>query len=463
MKQTETCEISQTADGSKVDELAMLVRQLVQSLRKASPGNDLADRALDYLKRHGLAGTLLRGNSAFVPEIVPAVMKPSKASEALGTSDSACRSESVPALQEALREAKYAIGSMKTEAETAAQGDEQMMLEACEQISNEGLEASLAIDAVLGTWDMHQSQEPSPLQAVQPVKCETCNDHGMIGGPSFYDPGEGGQPCPDCEEWHRNGLAAGDLMAWAAEVGGNRIAENVVEMTRDDLQRLIAERTPQTAPAAMAVPDERAAFDEFFRKRNGLHPDTDTTFRSDAAEPWRYWQARAVLAATPAAAPDMVSVKQVDANKYCQILAALGMEEEGDPVAEVQNLQALAVTSILLDVVPGSDGMGHEVYATSVEDVVDKLSDLGSRLEDYQLGIAVAPQALAGHRDVAFEAVRQKFCKLQRYSFFLDDKGNVRRTPDYCGNWVEFEAVHTLFEPAAVEAALAAQATQGGD
>ncbi|MDN5503260.1 MAG: hypothetical protein L0H10_05495 [Comamonas sp.] len=316
MKQTETCEISQTADGSKVDELAMLVRQLVQSLRKASPGNDLADRALDYLKRHGLAGTLLRGNSAFVPEIVPAVMKPSKASEALGTSDSACRSESVPALQEALREAKYAIGSMKTEAETAAQGDEQMMLEACEQISNEGLEASLAIDAVLGTWDMHQSQEPSPLQAVQPVKCETCNDHGMIGGPSFYDPGEGGQPCPDCEERHRNGLASGDLMAWAAEVGGNRIAENVVEMTRDDLQRLIAERAPN----------------------------------------------------------------------------------------------------------------GH-----------------------------------AGDRDAAFEAVRQRFCKLQRYSFFLDDKGNVRRTPDYSGNWVEFEAAHTLFEPAAVDAAIAAQAAQGGD
>lgn len=72
----------------------------------------------------------------------------------------------------------------------------------------------------------------------------------------------------------------------------------------------------------------------------------------------------------------------------------------------------------------------------------------------------------ASDRDAAFEAVRQKFCKLQRYSFFLDDKGNVRRTPDYCGNWVEFEAVHTLFEPAAVEAALAtlaALAAQGSE
>ncbi|GAB4059091.1 hypothetical protein [Uliginosibacterium sediminicola] len=31
-----------------------------------------------------------------------------------------------------------------------------------------------------------------------PEPCATCNGHGMIGGPSFYDPGEGGEPCPDC-------------------------------------------------------------------------------------------------------------------------------------------------------------------------------------------------------------------------------------------------------------------------
>lgn len=28
--------------------------------------------------------------------------------------------------------------------------------------------------------------------------CETCNGHGMIGGPSFREPDEGGVPCPDC-------------------------------------------------------------------------------------------------------------------------------------------------------------------------------------------------------------------------------------------------------------------------
>ena len=49
----------------------------------------------------------------------------------------------------ALIAARKAINSMKVEAETAAQGDEQMMLDACERISNEGLDASAAIDAAI--------------------------------------------------------------------------------------------------------------------------------------------------------------------------------------------------------------------------------------------------------------------------------------------------------------------------
>lgn len=63
-------------------------------------------------------------------------------------------------------------------------------------------------------------------------------------------------------------------------------------------------------------------------------------------------------------------------------------------------------------------------------------------------------------RDAAFEAVRKAFCKLQRYSFLLDSRGNVRRCADHCGSWVEFDAVHTLFEPQSVDAAIAAQAKE---
>ena len=42
------------------DDLAALVRRLAHSLRKAAPGNDLPEKALDYLKRESLQGSPLR-------------------------------------------------------------------------------------------------------------------------------------------------------------------------------------------------------------------------------------------------------------------------------------------------------------------------------------------------------------------------------------------------------------------
>lgn len=51
------------AAAVKVDDLAMLVRQLVHSLRKHSPDNTTAARAVDYLKRHELQGSPLRSLS----------------------------------------------------------------------------------------------------------------------------------------------------------------------------------------------------------------------------------------------------------------------------------------------------------------------------------------------------------------------------------------------------------------
>lgn len=68
------------------------------------------------------------------------------------------------ALVQALIGAQRAINSMKAEAETAAQGDEQMMLDACEQISNEGLEASLAIQAALSTAAQPLTQDEQENQ-----------------------------------------------------------------------------------------------------------------------------------------------------------------------------------------------------------------------------------------------------------------------------------------------------------
>lgn len=80
--------------------LAMLVRRLVHALRKAAPGNDLADQAMGYLTSYGLAGTFLHGSSAFVPENVPIGLSPGKAFEAVGTPPSASIPKNVPVLTE---------------------------------------------------------------------------------------------------------------------------------------------------------------------------------------------------------------------------------------------------------------------------------------------------------------------------------------------------------------------------
>lgn len=54
--------------------------------------------------------------------------------------------------------------------------------------------------------------------------------------------------------------------------------------------------------------------------------------------------------------------------------------------------------------------------------------------------------------DAAFEAVRKKLCRLPRYSFMSLNDG-VRRVPDSSGNWLEFDQVHALFDPVAIDAA----------
>lgn len=119
----------------------------------------------------------------------------------------------------------------------------------------------------------------------------------------------------------------------------------------------------------------------------------------------------------------------------------------------------------------GSAYMDENCVSSVREDVQAEVDGLNSGLDADDDPYKVVPVYLAATqpaaqgmvtRDEAFEAVRKAFCKLQRYSFFLDDKGNVRRCPDHCGNWVEFEAAHTMFDPQFVDAALAAQAKQGG-
>ncbi|CAJ4434843.1 gp39 [Burkholderia pseudomallei] len=67
------------------------------------------------------------------------------------------------------------------------------------------------------------------------------------------------------------------------------------------------------------------------------------------------------------------------------------------------------VRSILLDVVPGADGEGREVYARNVDDVKRLLSEMGDRLEDVDAAKRLAPSP-ADER-AAFEAALDKRAK----------------------------------------------------
>ncbi len=91
-------------------------------------------------------------------------------------------------LAEALRAAQRAIHSMKTEAETAAQGDEQMMLEACEQISNEGLDAWMAIQTALATY--HKASPASHIED-DPGKVKQVGAYPPLGGGSLWRDAKG--------------------------------------------------------------------------------------------------------------------------------------------------------------------------------------------------------------------------------------------------------------------------------
>jgi len=48
------------APAVRMDDVVILIGQLVCALKKASPGNELAGKALDYLRRHDLVGSPLR-------------------------------------------------------------------------------------------------------------------------------------------------------------------------------------------------------------------------------------------------------------------------------------------------------------------------------------------------------------------------------------------------------------------
>jgi hypothetical protein len=57
--------------------------------------------------------------------------------------------------------------------------------------------------------------------------------------------------------------------------------------------------------------------------------------------------------------------------------------------------------------------------------------------------------------DEAVEALRRRLNELPRFSFLLDEKGNVARVPHHTGHWIDWQSAHELFDPEAVDAAVA--------
>lgn len=60
---------------------------------------------------------------------------------------------------------------------------------------------------------------------------------------------------------------------------------------------------------------------------------------------------------------------------------------------ECDALQELSVTNILLDIVPGEDGMGEEIYARSVDDVTAAMTKQFDLIEGLQEELQVANNA----------------------------------------------------------------------
>lgn len=80
---------------------------------------------------------------------------------------------------------------------------------------------------------------------------------------------------------------------------------------------------------------------------------------------------------------ESVSALEQDLNEQCR-LHGIGSEREAALMAKVEQLERQSVTQILLDIVPGEDGMGEERYAKSVNDVIDELTKFGEKNEELE-------------------------------------------------------------------------------
>ena len=163
-------------------------------------------------------------------------------------------------------------------------------------------------------WAAALAAQPSQASPT----CVTCNGHGMIGGPSYYAPDEGGVPCPDCAQPSQARTAEAmtsdkgritlkrihlRLMAEDRAETAKELSKTILEVL-DYLDRIdpLADPKPMTLiqdipPASPVAPNEREGF-EACLKAGTFDIDRVSDFSNCETEAaWRGWQARALLAA----------------------------------------------------------------------------------------------------------------------------------------------------------------------
>ncbi|WP_059416213.1 hypothetical protein [Cupriavidus basilensis] len=153
---------------------------------------------------------------------------------------------------------------------------------------------------------MSEEQKQAALSAIPVPDCPTCRGNGMIGGPSYHAPDEGGVPCPDCwvpsagdESPHANQSALkpderavlrdlAQALAWQCFGECRGYSERLLSpiealaAVRDVLGIPVAQTTPQDQPSDKEL-------DALWREgslRNDLEPSYRGMFR---------WAARALL------------------------------------------------------------------------------------------------------------------------------------------------------------------------
>lgn len=146
---------------------------------------------------------------------------------------------------------------------------------------NDSLEARALLNSTPPASADALAQQPAPA-------CATCNDNGMIGGPSYYAPDEGGEPCPDCaQQPAKSAVPAGrrEALYRAAINCPHSIDSNLIKLHYDAKQpgkNALAQLGDRLDAAAHAQPRPGVELDDNLVIEIGrtydIHPDSALPF-----------------------------------------------------------------------------------------------------------------------------------------------------------------------------------------